>query len=205
MATRLLPTLLAEKKCSSPNARLPVQQLALRIFSEHLIPDTWHELLHRRLKNFEAQLCDPIPSKTALRACLDDVFACLRVVDKFVAMCWLKTIANGWTTTHRMHEPIKWSCIFGCTDGLDELSHYLSCPILLSVVRHCFSTPFGPTILHRLCIRSPSPQAAIMITTCFNIYHTLKGGHRGVILEAFRCHRVASIMRLDQDIATDIP
>ena len=118
-------------------------------------------------------------------------------------MCWHKTIANGWTTTHRMHEPITWSCIFGCTDGQDELSHYISCPILLSVVHECFSTPFGPTVLDRLCIRSPSPQAAIMITTCFSIYHTLKGGHREIIMEAFRCHRFASVLRLARDIGID--
>ena len=42
-----------------------------------------------------------------------------------------------------------------------------------------------------------------MITTCFNIYHTLKGGHREVIMEAFRCHRFASVLRLARDISID--
>ena len=37
------------------------------------------------------------------------------------------------------NEPIKWPCIFGCTDRLYEIRHYMICPILWQLGREALS------------------------------------------------------------------
>ena len=102
-----------------------------------------------------------------------------------------------------MHELVKWRCIFGCPDCNDTTAHYIACPLLLSLVHECFSTPFGPTVWHRLGIIDPSPQAMILLATCFAIYHTLKGEYKNLICEAFRCHRFSEVHLKARNIGSD--
>ena len=47
----------------------------------------------------------------------------------------LKTWANAWITTSRMHEAEVRDYVFGCTEECDELSHYISCWRLRSLLR----------------------------------------------------------------------
>ena len=46
----------------------------------------------------------------------------------------IKTWANSWCTTTRLHENTLWPCIFGCCDEEDSLAHYLRCPRLWSSI-----------------------------------------------------------------------
>jgi hypothetical protein len=118
-------------------------------------------------------------------------------------MCWVKTISNAWTTSHRMHEIDRWACIFGCSSCEDTLTHYLACPLLLSLVHEICSTPFGPSIAHRLGLIDPSLVHIHMIAMCFSVYHTLKGGFKNMIIEAFRCHLFANVHLQARKIAND--
>ena len=63
----------------------------------------------------------------------DSIFEALCVFPKHVAMVWVKTISNGWTTSHRMHEDIIHRCFF-CDQERDSLRHYARCPGLAHLV-----------------------------------------------------------------------
>ncbi len=52
-----------------------------------------------------------------------------------------KTFIGGWTTTHRMHEPSKLKCLFGCFDATDDLPHYLFCTPLWMIAAGAVGAP----------------------------------------------------------------
>ncbi len=97
-----------------------------------------------------------------------------------------------------MHEPIKLPCIFGCVGERDMLPHYLNCPILLGLTSEELLCTFGPSILHRLCIREPSRQSFVMLAAIHGIYHYIKQGNRLLVDRTFsRCGpRMAPIIKL---------
>ena len=55
-----------------------------------------------------------------------------------VCMSVFKTYIGGWTTTHRMNEPVKLSCFFGCQEAQDEMLHYIWCTPLWLLVAEEF-------------------------------------------------------------------
>jgi len=57
-----------------------------------------------------------------------------------VAQQLLRTWANGWTTSFRMHEIQLLNCFFGCFGQPDTQQHYLTCPCPLC----CYQLRFGP-------------------------------------------------------------
>ena len=85
-----------------------------------------------------------------------------------------KTYAGAWTTTHRMHEPSKQQCLFGCKGEKDELRHYLLCPSLWLVVAEDLGTvpPLGVEM--RLCMSEVCPQSVSMLALAFQTYHYTK-------------------------------
>ena len=124
-------------------------------------------------------------------------------LDKFNVMCWLRTVCNGWNTSYRLHSDDLLGCVFGCKVGKDELRHYLSCPIFLSLVSVQFG-PLGPSPMHRLNLAAPSPQKAIIVTSMFNMYHTLKVGHRSVVDAAFIHGRFGHCCQIATNVAKEI-
>ena len=134
---------------------------------------------------------------------IKDTLECLRRLDKFIAVSWLKTVCNGWCTSHRMHEDKLLQCIFGCVGCKDTLSHYLSCPILWSIIDSVFRCPIGPTVFHRLGLHAPSPQTIIMLVTAQSMYHTLKVGHRHIALHALTSRRFGPCIEIITNIASE--
>ena len=61
-------------------------------------------------------------------------FSCLKQFLAKLSPAWstsiLKTWANAWTTSYRLHEPFLCTCVFGCRGEPDALQHYLRCPQL---------------------------------------------------------------------------
>ena len=106
-----------------------------------------------------------------------------------VAAAVIKTWANAWTTSSRLHEPISLPCIFGCDGCDDALEHYLTCDILWTAVISCsfrrtellWSDP-----LARLGLAG-SYEWLQMLAVAFSCYHALKLGHRDEILASFAC------------------
>ena len=160
--------------------------------------NTWIDLIRRRMKVF-----DPYGSFPVAANCVECILVSLSNCSKFVAMSWVKTISNAWTTTHRMHEQQLWTCVFGCVGCDDSTSHYLSCPLLLSLVHEICSTPFGPSVAHRLGLIEPNPRHIHLLSICFSIYHILKGQFKHTIMEAFRRQRFSEVHHQARKIGID--
>jgi len=97
-----------------------------------------------------------------------------------VAMAVLKSWANAWTTSHRMHEDIALPCIFGC-DASDTLSHYICCdPLWTAVISSSYKNVelLNCSPLVRLCLETPSVESARLIAIAFSCYHSLKLSQR---------------------------
>ena len=115
----------------------------------------------------------------------------------------IKTVCNGWCTSSRLHEDRRLGCMLGCSNCKDELKHYLVCDILLSIVATHFAFTMGPTPLHRLNIVSPSPQMAVMLCSMYNVYHTLKVGHRVVVDRSLRSGRFGPCCQIASNVASE--
>ena len=102
---------------------------------------------------------------------LQSITACLQCTDKFLAMCWLKTMCNGWCTTTRMHEANKLNCVLGCIGQSDSLQHYLICPIMNALLDEHFQFCIGPTVYHRLNLVASSSQCAVLLASSYVAYH----------------------------------
>ena len=85
----------------------------------------------------------------------------------------MKTIAGAWCTTVRLHPTIVWSCIFGCHDERDDLSHYLVCPVMWQLVReHVPGHETSITIRSRLCLEDPTLCKLRALAFAHLLYHT---------------------------------
>jgi hypothetical protein len=89
-------------------------------------------------------------------------------------MCLFKTFIGGWTTTYRMHEPTKFKCIFGCTDMLDDIRHYITCAPLWHIVGEVLEETPPLALSDRLCLTNCSPFAIMRIALAFQCYHYTK-------------------------------
>ena len=57
-----------------------------------------------------------------------------RLCNRHESLCVIKMLTNSLNSTWRMHEAKRYGCIFGCRNCLDTQAHYVSCPILASVL-----------------------------------------------------------------------
>ena len=73
----------------------------------------------------------------------------------------------------------------------------------LSLVHEISSTPFGPSVAHRLGLVDPDVRHIHLLTICFSVYHTLKGEYKHKIIEAFRHQRFAEVHHLARKVAHD--
>lgn len=89
------------------------------------------------------------------------------------AMCVLKTWLNGWTTSHRMHEPFLRSCIFGCVDAHDDLCHYVQCEALWTAVGNA-SGVFSSSLAERIGVTEATSATFHNIVVAFTTYHMCK-------------------------------
>ena len=162
-----------EDKCSvateAPKTRL--QSKVLEVLQVHRQPDNLAPLFTTKAVT---TLGDSLSQQIHLCPAW---FGMLRVflgsVKVFIRVCWLKTIAGGWTTTYRMHEEIKWPCIFGCS-STDELRHYFECPILWQLATEHLGSEDSIFVGERLCLSHPSVLKLKTLALCHFIYHSCK-------------------------------
>ena len=113
-----------------------------------------------------------------------------------VSTCVLKTIANVWTTSSRMHEDICLPCILGCLAS-DSLAHYICCDPLWTIVTSCAGAGtemlLRPT-LGKLCLSGPRLEGARLLTIAFHCYHSLKLGHRQLIDSAITSNDFEAVL-----------
>ena len=110
----------------------------------------------------------------------------------------IKSWANAWTTSTRMHEESDIGCLFGCEREPDKLEHYLSCDHLWTVVISC--TFRRVELLHavpfvKLGFGENSNEWLQMLSVAFACYHQLKFSHMSEI-EACRTAKDYSVIHL---------
>ena len=101
--------------------------------------------------------------------------ACLINVGLFIRVCWLKTFIGGWTTSDRLQLDDRWNCIYGCTDCLDEIRHYLICLVLWQFGRETLKIRESSiSIEERLCLVNPSIEKLKLSAFCHCLYHATR-------------------------------
>ena len=96
----------------------------------------------------------------------------LKQCKPYVGMCVFKTYIGGWTTSSRMHERDKRSCLLGCADCADNINHYIQCSPLWQIACSALGVVDPFTFSKRLCIVSPSPDNAQLLALVFSLYHS---------------------------------
>ena len=97
-----------------------------------------------------------------------------------------------------MHEPNRFSCVFGCRQHPDALRHYLECHILWSILSDAFEELVPPLAVGRLDFFEPAPAKLKVLQAAFDTYHLLKVGLRHVVFRSQQTQRFSEII----DIAT---
>ena len=100
----------------------------------------------------------------------------LQTILRSLPVAWattmIKTWANAWTTSTRMHEQPARRCVFGCLDEPDTLFHYLRCSRLWSSL-----TPLPSHCTHvasRLVLHHPSRHSAATLVTNALLFNAVK-------------------------------
>ena len=101
-----------------------------------------------------------------------------------------------------MHEPIRLPCIFGCRGEHDQISHYLECQILWSIINEVFEGYVHPLAIGRVNYLEPNASRVIVISAAFEIYHALKIGLRETVDHAIACKRFKEIYRVSHKLIT---
>ena len=93
----------------------------------------------------------------------------------FLRVCWLNAIAGAWCTTIRMHDFVKWPCIFGCEGERDEFRHYLVCPVLWQFAREFLQIEETSIFIgERLGFVQPSLDKLRALAFVHSLYHACK-------------------------------
>ena len=93
---------------------------------------------------------------------------------KHEAMQVVKTWCNTWATTKRLHLDPLLHCVPGCSNQIDDFSHYVNCPHLWNSVRTAFPNLPLRSTLDRLCIDSDCSVKLRVLAATFQAYHASK-------------------------------
>ena len=163
-----------------PKAPFKFQRFVTERLETGLYPDTIPKLVRRRAP----MLCPGIV--------LGDIsFDLLREMFGKLSPAWataiLKTWANAWTTSSRMHEPVARQCIFGCAEGMDSLKHYLLCDHVWPL--SALDAPdINERAAQRMLLRPHVQHSQIFDAVfAFNFYHAAK---RATDLSSQSLHRL---------------
>ena len=98
----------------------------------------------------------------------------MRKFRKHDAIRIIKTWVNSWATSRRYHEPVILPCLFGCAgDGsTDDLSHYVMCPHLFTILSKLTDAPACP--VKRLGLSTPTKHSLLTVSCMFSGYHAVK-------------------------------
>jgi len=180
------------------------------VFYSHLqtlTPPDWFATLERKLDSFD---CLDEVEYTLTSDGVSAICAALSKLGARVSMAVVKSWANAWTTTTRMHEPLLLPCIFGCPSSRDELDHYLCCDPLWTAVISCSFKQTellqaGPFSKLGLGCSSAWLQ---MLAIAFSCYHAIKMNHLDDILSCLasghHCHVLDRLMGYAKTFSSEI-
>ena len=69
---------------------------------------------------------------------IEGALSILQLLSGDIALKVIKTWLNAWATSRRMHEDPILKCLFGCSDGEDNLAHYVMCPYVYALQSFLF-------------------------------------------------------------------
>ena len=141
----------------------------------HWYPPTWDSFVLGKIGRI-LSCSTPTPNDFP-----PDVFLqTIKEAPNYIAMSVLKTLANAWTTSRRMHASEVRRCIFGC-DDIDCLSHYICCSTLSSAVASALGDPL-PIPTPNPSYLFPCPFATrkdvLRVFAFYFSYHYMKHTHR---------------------------
>ena len=141
-----------------------------RFLYEEIMKIAYCDSIKLLLRRRWSVLCPLAPFESGMLPDLQDF---LGQLSPAWATSILKTWANAWTTSCRMHEPVIRLCIFGCADSRDELHHYLRCPCLWSLL--CPGEPNDEmNVCEELLFEGPNFKHAYDLVCAFLTYHSAK-------------------------------
>ena len=98
----------------------------------------------------------------------------LRTLRKHEAMQVVKTWCNSWATTKRLHLLPLLPCVLGCTNQVDDLSHYINCPRIWTDVQSAFPQLVFDSVSQKLCGDTDCTESLRVLAAVFQAYHTIK-------------------------------
>jgi len=158
------------------------QQSALYSHLSSLTPPDWLATLECKLDAFD---CLDEVDYTLTSDAVSKLCAALCKLGARVSMAVVKSWANAWTTSTRMHEPQLLPCIFGCPNCEDSLDHYLCCDPLWTAVISCsfkYAELLQAGPFSKLGLGGSSAWLQ-MLAIAFSCYHAIKMSHRDEILK----------------------
>ena len=168
---RFMPQVIRSAKLliesASPGQPLRLQGHLTRAIFDKLHTDSVPSLLSRRLRVLA-------PTIVVSDLDLSNVQALMKRLPTAWATTILKTWANGWTTTHRLHAPQVRLCVFGCAHRPDTLHHYLRCRILWDAAASDEDATDDSLIARRLVLTHPDRGAALLLVTHALFYNSAK-------------------------------
>ena len=171
----LFDSLVADRSGGRKNIQAAFYKLLCTFY-----PSNWAGTLERKVAAFS---CVEVPPRFFRSSEFDSVIPIVKSIGVRGATSIVKTWANAWTTSSRMHEAAVLPCIFGC-GAVDSLDHYLCCDPLWTVVISCthgHSELLQASPLTKLGF-GQSPLAWLQrLCVAFRCYHAIKLGHRSEI------------------------
>ena len=166
---------------------------------------SFHKVVERRIRSLSLKVS--FPNLEYLVSNLEEGLAECSELHKICGSAlmsnWIKTIANGWCTSGRMHEDVRLPCIFGCESATDEFAHYLTCGILWNMLRKHFYNYISHIPQTRLALPFPTPPDILIVASAFHTYHSLKIGSRSIVDEAIHSNNFSVVARLAAETLSD--
>jgi hypothetical protein len=188
----ILPEIILEAKrlrdIQEPGKKFKFQRFVAERLKAALYPDSIPSLIKRRYSILE-------PGIPFEEIAFEDVKQFMSKLSPAWATSTLKTWANAWTTSCRMHEPVLRACVFGCTDNMrDDLSHYIRCPRLRDLLA-LTGGAVPATVAELLLLSNPTYDNAFNLVAAFNLYHAAKHSdfpHLQRLAAAARCQAMSA-------------
>ena len=71
-----------------------------------------------------------------------------------------------------MHETVIRGCLFGCSDCVDNINHYMQCSPLWQIACQALDIRDPFSFSERLCLVAPTPDNAQLLALVFLVYHS---------------------------------
>ena len=146
----------------------PLQKMIYSRFMDTFFRVDFKDILSKRLRN----IFSPYDIGIGGRIDLDE---CIKIVSSFKtadSIKIIKTWANGWTTSYRMHENPRLPCLFGCAGCKDDQTHYVQCPNLFALNKF-FNAGESSDPLVRLGLVETNVHQLMRMCCTFSAYHAI--------------------------------